>query len=223
MRSKRILVKSRLITIGVALAAVTAVTPANWASAAVSGHGMPAAAAGTITTIAGGVGGSGQATSVAMQPADVSYSAGHLFIADDYVREVSSTGKLTTPVGDLPGGPGVVLGDGDPAAQASTQAQATAVAPDGTIATAENQNERVRLVAARTGTFYGQSMTAGDIYTIAGTGIAGYNGDGRPGTTAKLNNPGSVAFDAAGNVVISDANNARIRWWRPALGRSTGC
>jgi len=31
-------------------------------------------------------------------------------------------------------------------------------------------NNRIRVVAASTGTFYGRAMTAGDIYTIAGTG-----------------------------------------------------
>ena len=31
-------------------------------------------------------------------------------------------------------------------------------------------NQRIRVVAAGTGTFYGQAMTAGDIYTIAGDG-----------------------------------------------------
>ncbi len=40
------------------------------------------------------------------------------------------------------------------------------------------------MVAASTGTFYGQPMTAGDIYTIAGNGTAGYTGDGGPATSA---------------------------------------
>lgn len=44
----------------------------------------------------------------------------------------------------------------------------------------------MRVVAVRTGTFYGQAMTAGDIYTVAGTGSSGPLGDGGPATAAQL-------------------------------------
>ena len=44
-------------------------------------------------------------------------------------------------------------------------------------------NNRVRVVAASTGTFYGQAMTAGDIYTVAGNGTQGFSGDGGPPPT----------------------------------------
>ena len=40
-----------------------------------------------------------------------------------------------------------------------------------------------------TGTFYGQAMTAGDIYTIAGTGKRGTTGDGGPATRAEVGEP----------------------------------
>ena len=45
------------------------------------------------------------------------------------------------------------------------------------------------MVAGNTGTSYGQSMTAGSIYTIAGTGPIGTTGDGKPATSAELNAP----------------------------------
>lgn len=67
------------------------------------------------------------------------------------------------------------------------------------------------MVAESIGTFYGQPMTAGDIYTIAGTGSAGYAGDGGPGAKAELNQPGDLAVTAAGNVVIADSFTYRIR------------
>ncbi len=51
----------------------------------------------------------------------------------------------------------------------------------------------------------------GIITTIAGTGIAGYNGDGILATTAQLNHVSFVAVDNAGNVYINDALNWRIR------------
>ncbi|MEI6817336.1 MAG: T9SS type A sorting domain-containing protein [Bacteroidota bacterium] len=49
------------------------------------------------------------------------------------------------------------------------------------------------------------------ITTIAGTGIAGYNGDNILATTAKLNGPGGIAIDKFGNVFIPDGLNNRIR------------
>ena len=61
------------------------------------------------------------------------------------------------------------------------------------------------------GTFYGQAMKAGDIYTIAGTGTTGYSGDGGPGTSAELSGPDGVTTDQAGNAVVADTGNSRIR------------
>jgi hypothetical protein len=69
----------------------------------------------------------------------------------------------------------------------------------------------VQVVAKTTGTFYGQAMTAGYIYTVAGTGTSGYSGDGGPATSAELANPLAVAVDSAGNLVIADSQNNRIR------------
>ena len=66
-------------------------------------------------------------------------------------------------------------------------------------------------MAAKTGTFYGQAITAGDIYTNAGNGTAGFAGDGGPVTSAELNLPEGLAFDSAGNLVIADTYNERLR------------
>lgn len=49
------------------------------------------------------------------------------------------------------------------------------------------------------------------ISTIAGNGTGGYAGDAAAATAAKLNNPGGVAVDKAGNVYIADSYNNRIR------------
>ena len=51
----------------------------------------------------------------------------------------------------------------------------------------------------------------GIISTVAGTGIAGYNGDGILATDAKLNEPEGIAFDSIGNLYIGDVLNNRIR------------
>jgi hypothetical protein len=82
---------------------------------------------------------------------------------------------------------------------------------------------RVRVVAAATGMLYGQAMTKGDIYTVAGDGTPGYSGDGGPAVTSQLGgNAGGVAVDGAGNLVIGDSGNARVRVVAVATGTFYG-
>jgi hypothetical protein len=104
-------------------------------------------------------------------------------------------------------------GDGGPAGQGQLGTQIGEVRVDsaGNLVIADTGDNAVRVVAVRTGTFYGHAMTSGDIYTVAGDGTAGYSGDGGPATSAELNAPASVAVDGAGNVVIADSNNYRVR------------
>jgi hypothetical protein len=98
-------------------------------------------------------------------------------------------------------------GDGGPGTAATVQA-AGGLAFDhgGNLVIADTGNHVVRVVAATTGTFYGQAMTAGDIYTVAGDGGNGYSGDTGPATLAELSDPAAVAVDAAGNLLIADTN-----------------
>ncbi len=65
---------------------------------------------------------------------------------------------------------------------------------------ADGSDHRVRKITAD-----------GIIHTIAGTGVAGYNGDGIPATDAQLNIPEGIAVDDTGNVYIGDRLNYRIR------------
>jgi hypothetical protein len=103
-------------------------------------------------------------------------------------------------------------GDGGPAASAELNAPgAVTVDAAGNLVIADTHNNRIRVVAATSGTFYAQAMIAGDIYTVAGNGSSGYSGDGGPATAAALNVPASVAIDSAGNLVIADSENNRIR------------
>lgn len=49
------------------------------------------------------------------------------------------------------------------------------------------------------------------ISTVAGTGVAGYTGDGNACTSATLNIPQNVAFDNSGNLYVADKENNVIR------------
>jgi hypothetical protein len=204
------------VTVLVAAATVAALVPA----AAAAGQSRPAhlslrsaaggaLVAGDISTVAGGKGpGPAPATSVAFSPCGVSFAAGSVYAAASAtVRQVSQAGTLTTPAGTGSFGP---LGDAGLATRASlTGACGTAVDGSGNLIIADAGSGRVRAVAAKTGTFYGQAMTAGDIYTVAGGGT-GPLGDGGPATSAVVV-PAGVALDAAGNLVIADAGYQRIR------------
>ena len=160
-------------------------------------------------------------------------TAGNLLIADTlnlrirvvaartgtFYGEAMTRGDIYTVAGDGLFGP---FGNGGPATKASLR-YPNGVAADGAgnLLIADTGHQRIRVVAARTGTFYGQAMTAGHIYTVAGNGKQGFSGDGGAATSADLHGPRSVAVDASGNLLIADTSNQRIRWWRPAPAPST--
>jgi len=60
--------------------------------------------------------------------------------------------------------------------------------------------------------------STGVITTAAGSGVAGYSGDGGLATGARLKSPAGVAVDAAGNLYISDNGNYVVR----EVNKSTG-
>ena len=197
--------------------------------------------AGDIYLVAGdgspGFGGDGGAATAAQlnQPAGVTAdAAGNLVIADagnQRIRVVAAStgtfygqsmtkGDIYTVAGDGTAG---FSGDGGRATAAGLSSpQAATVDAAGNLLIADAGNERIRVVAAGTGSFYGQSMTAGDIYTVAGDGTAGFSGDRGPATSAGLNDPVGVAADGSGNLVIADEGNARIRVVAAATGTFYG-
>ncbi|HEV8151901.1 MAG TPA: hypothetical protein VGP78_03165 [Solirubrobacteraceae bacterium] len=71
---------------------------------------------------------------------------------------------------------------------------------DGAYLIADTQNSVVRKVEA-----------SGEIKTVAGTGTAGYNGDGLAATSARLNAPLSAKPTPDGGMLIADSGNQRIR------------
>ncbi len=54
-------------------------------------------------------------------------------------------------------------------------------------------------------------ITSGMISTIAGTGVCAYDGDGGPATSASVDAPTGLTFDAAGDLYFADANNCVVR------------
>jgi serine/threonine-protein kinase len=91
------------------------------------------------------------------------------------------------------------------------QPDSVAVDAAGNLVISDGGNNAIRVAAARTGTFYGQAMTGGDIYTVAGDGTSGYFGDGGPATAAGLADPEGVAVSPAGNLLFADHDSYRVR------------
>lgn len=46
---------------------------------------------------------------------------------------------------------------------------------------------------------------------VVGTGVAGFSGDGGAATSAQINNPSDIVFDASDNLLIADTVNRRLR------------
>ena len=165
---------------------------------------------GIITTIAGngtagfsGDNGPAAAASIYYPYNVAADSAGNLFIADNgnnRIRKVDAvTGAITTVAGNGTKG---YSGDNGPATSASLNGPlGVSFDTAGNLYVADTSNNRIRQVAAVTGT----------ITTIAGNGTADYSGDYGPATLAHLNGPGRVTVDGSGNIYIADGNNKRIR------------
>ncbi len=126
---------------------------------------------------------------------------GNLYIADsgnNSVRKLTPEGVLTTMAGVGTGG---FSGDGGPAAGAQlSQPSGVAVDPLGNIWIADTGNNRVRVV-----------LPSGVISTVAGTGQAGFGGDGNSSDMAQLHAPSALATDPGGAIWIADTGNNRIR------------
>jgi sugar lactone lactonase YvrE len=128
-------------------------------------------------------------------------SAGNLYIADygnSRVRMVTLGGTISTVAGN--GFPGY-SGDNGLATNAQLSGPSgLAMDSAGNLYIADAGGNRVRVVSS-----------TGFISTLAGSGQAGYSGDGGSAAAAQLNAPAGVAVDAAGNVYIADTYNNRVR------------
>lgn len=165
--------------------------------------------AGIITTIAGtgmagysGDGGPATAAAIRFGGYLTIGAAGELFIADygnHVVRKIDHSGIINTIVGN---GTNATTGDGGPATNAGLiSVSGILVDHAGNMVLSDRLGYVLRMV-----------NTSGIITTIAGTGFAGFSGDGGPARVATFDQDlFCSAADAAGNLYIADRYNHRIR------------
>jgi len=163
----------------------------------------------TIKTFAGSdnrgySGDGGPVTSALLNDPENVYvdSRGNVYISDlgnQVIRKVDAlTGIIRTVAGNGQNG---FSGDGGPANQASlSNAFHTVADDDGNLYISDLSNNRIRRVDHATGI----------ITTIAGTGEAGYNGDG-PALSRQLLGPFGINLDKTGNLIFSDQFGLCIR------------
>ena len=166
--------------------------------------------AGIITTIAGTgeagyTGDGGPAPEALMrEPFMCAFdAAGNLYVAESRnhcVRRIDArTGTITTVAGTGELG---YSGDGGPAVEAQmSEPYSIRIDRNDDLYIVDRLNCAVRRVDAATGI----------ITTVAGTGEAGYSGDGGPGTEAMLREPNDCFLDGRGGLLIADIQDQRIR------------
>ena len=156
-------------------------------------------------SLGGFAGNGGPATAAILNhPADIAFDQwGNLYISDldnGVVRMVDTLGLIHPFAGtDTTFG---YSGDGGPATLARLGSPEGIVTDGaGNVYFSDEVNSAVRRVDHETHI----------ITTIAGTGVCGFSGDGGPATAAQLCEPTGLAFDADGNLYISDWTNNRVR------------
>ncbi len=199
IHSRLSLSKVRFTPFTFIVALIVACLFSGFSSFAQSGNIYTMAGTGT----AGFSGDGGPATAARLNnPTDVfKDAAGNFYIADrdnNRIRKVNTAGTITTIAGTGAAG---YTGDGGSALLAKLRhPNGVAVDAAGNIYIADQGNDVIRKI-----------NTSGIISTIAGTGTAGFTGDGGLATLARLDDPEAVAVDISGNIYIADNNNSRIR------------
>jgi DNA-binding beta-propeller fold protein YncE len=167
--------------------------------------GSPPAQAAKLVLVAGGGSGDGPAREARLgTPFGVDFDrTGDLFLVEftgQRLRKIDARGTLSTVAGTGEKGD---AGDGGPATRARFNGMhSLAVAANGDVYLADTWNNRVRKVDARTG----------EIRTVAGTGVKGFDGDGGPAAKAQFGGIYCVALDPAGErLYLADLDNRRIR------------
>jgi hypothetical protein len=179
------------------------------ADAAPPVSGWAAAAPGSIFTLAGDPLIEGVATTFGQSFSELAVSGQTLYIADseaDVIRAVDMpTDAESVVAGTSAEG---FAGDGEPASDAELDnPNGLAIDQEGDLLVADSGNRRVRLIAAAdcgSDCPYGlESMTRGDIYTIAGVGRDTSFSEGPAGESG-VGEPGALAIDSHGDLMISE-------------------
>jgi sugar lactone lactonase YvrE len=133
---------------------------------------------------------------------------GQLYLADNGFEDIRkidlSTGIISTIAGLHPNNPYTVgySGDGGPAVDATFNFL-TGLAYDGVghLTVADSRNHVLRQI----------DLATNIITSIAGNHTPGFGGDGGSATAAMLYYPNAAAYDPAGNLIIADEANDRVR------------
>ena len=133
-------------------------------------------------------------------------STGCLYIANRFgqqILKVNPVGNISIIAGTGSWG---FSGDGGAATSAKLyNPSGVAVDASGNVYIADDSNNRVRKI-----------NPSGVISTFAGTGVAGFSGDGGAASSAQLNGPTGVVVDALGNLFIAERYNHVIRKVNPS-------
>jgi NHL repeat len=165
---------------------------------------------GRVATVAGrscaGTGSIGHPSAVAVD------TRGDVYIAEATAQRVQVVRPAGRDVITVAGtGRAGFNGDGL-AGTASELDEPTGVAVDaaGDVFIADTANCRVRALPAASTTLFGQAVTAGHLFTVAGTGVCGSEGQGGPVAAAQLWNPVAVAVDSAGDLLVADDGDQSV-------------
>jgi uncharacterized protein (TIGR03437 family) len=168
---------------------------------------------GILTVVAGngidgysGDGGPATRASLSFPSALAFDGAGNLLIADNgnyCIRRLSPDGVIRTIAGI--GVKGYAGDDGPAIAASIDDVRGLAVDRAGNIYFTENSVHRIRRIT-----------TDGIVRNYAGNGTAGFAGENVPATQASLREPWHLTFDAAGNLLVADFRNHRVRRITPA-------
>ena len=186
------------------------------------------------------VAGSGSSAGGALNhPQGIAFdSAGDMYIADTWdsrIEEIPATSKtqwgvtmtanqMYTVAGSASDANGYTGDGGAPASALLHAPGGIAFDSAGDMYIADGGNNRVQEIFVTGGSTWGITMTAGDIYTVAGnaSGTAGIAGNGGASKNAYLSTPTSVSTDTAGDVYISDSGNNRVQEMAKAAGAQWG-
>ena len=156
---------------------------------------------------------------------------GNVYVADrgnGRILEVSAAGAVTVAAKVADPVALAVDGVGNLYVSDNSQNALLEIGADGTAATLwQGKSAPLGVVVDAQGDVYlsdsggnrVRSITPqGKVATVAGTGAAGFSGDGAAAENAQLNGPAGLAMDAFGDLFVADAGNNRVRKLTPAQG-----